>query len=131
VTAGTYGSASLVPQITIDAKGRITSATSVNIPTLGVGSVLTDNIGDLQVINGKIANATIEYGKLNSGGALFFSSAGNVGVGTTTPSTKFHVSGVITHSAGTIGSNANGTRSVTTTTTVPTGGSDGDIVFII
>jgi hypothetical protein len=58
-------------------------------------------------------------------------SSGNVGIGTATPSTKLHVAGVITHSVGTIGSNANGTRTVTTTTTTPTGGSDGDIVFVI
>ena len=38
---------------------------------------------------------------------------------------------IITHSAGTIGSNANGNRSVTTTTTTPTGGENGDIVYVI
>ena len=38
---------------------------------------------------------------------------------------------IITHSAGTIGSNANGTRTVTTTTTTPTGGENGDIVYVI
>ena len=38
---------------------------------------------------------------------------------------------IITHSAGTIGSHANGTRTVTTTTTTPTGGENGDIVYVI
>jgi hypothetical protein len=131
VTAGTYGSSSLIPQITVDAKGRITSATSTAVADVANGAITTLKIGDLQVTNAKIADATIEPAKLNSGGALFFSGAGNVGVGTNSPSTKLHVSGVITHTAGTIGSNANGTRTVTTTTTTPTGGADGDIVYVI
>jgi hypothetical protein len=67
----------------------------------------------------------------NGGTKMTILSGGDVGIGTATPSTKLHVNGVITHSAGTIGSNANGTRTVTTTTTTPTGGSDGDIYYII
>lgn len=131
VTAGTYGSSSLIPQITVDAKGRITSATTTAVGDIANGSVTTIKIGDSQVVNAKIADATIESAKLNSGGALFFSSAGNVGVGTSSPSTKFHVNGVITHSAGTIGSNANGSRSITSVTSTPTGGVDGDIVYVV
>jgi len=131
VTAGTYGSSSAIPQITVDAKGRITSATTTAVAGIADGAITTSKIGDIQVTNAKIADATIEPAKLNSGGALFFSGAGNVGVGTNSPSTKLHVSGVITHTAGTIGSNANGTRTVTTTTTTPTGGADGDIVYVI
>ena len=38
---------------------------------------------------------------------------------------------IITHSAGTIGSNANGTRTVTNVTSTPTGGENGDIVYVI
>jgi|688.fasta_scaffold01594_22 hypothetical protein len=160
VVAGTYGASTSIPQITVDAKGRVTGVIQVNaVPSnLSVntdqlvdsavrsakiydGAVTRPKIEDLAVDNGKIANLTIENGKianstiepakLNSGGALFFSAAGNVGVGTNTPSTKFHVNGVITHTAGTIGSNANGTRTVTSVTTTPTGGVDGDIVYVI
>jgi hypothetical protein len=150
VVAGTYGASTSIPQITVDAKGRVTGVIQVNaVPSnLSVntdqladsavrsakiydGSVTRPKIEDLAVDNGKIANSTIEPAKLNSGGALFFSAAGNVGVGTNTPSTKLHVNGVITHSVGTIGSNANGSRSVTTNTATPTGGADGDIVYVI
>ena len=37
VVTGTYGSASLVPIITIDAQGRITSATAATVSGAGAG----------------------------------------------------------------------------------------------
>lgn len=40
VTAGVYGSSSLIPQITIDAQGRITSAS--NVSAAGASTVITD-----------------------------------------------------------------------------------------
>jgi microcystin-dependent protein len=40
VTAGTYGSASAIPFITVDAKGRITSATSGTFSTIPAGAVM-------------------------------------------------------------------------------------------
>jgi hypothetical protein len=39
VTAGTYGNATTVSQITVDAQGRITSASNVSIASGGVGTV--------------------------------------------------------------------------------------------
>ena len=45
VTAGTYGNATTVPQITIDAQGRITSASNVGITTGGTGTVTQVNTG--------------------------------------------------------------------------------------
>lgn len=49
VTAGSYGSASAIPQITVDAKGRVTSisTTAVTVPstlTVAASSGLTENI---------------------------------------------------------------------------------------
>lgn len=43
VTAGSYGSASAVPQITVDSKGRVTSA--VNVPISGSGAGTVTSIG--------------------------------------------------------------------------------------
>lgn len=40
VTAGTYGSSSAIPSLTVDADGRITNVTTNNIPT-GVSLTLT------------------------------------------------------------------------------------------
>jgi hypothetical protein len=45
VAAGTYGSASLVPQITVDAQGRITSATNVAVSGGGGGGSTLPGVG--------------------------------------------------------------------------------------
>jgi hypothetical protein len=45
VSAGVYGNATTVPQITIDAQGRITSASNVGITTGGTGTVTQVNTG--------------------------------------------------------------------------------------
>jgi len=45
VTAGTYGNATTVSQITVDAQGRITSASNVSISSGGVGTVTLVNTG--------------------------------------------------------------------------------------
>ena len=45
VTAGTYGSNVVVPQIVIDAQGRITSASNVTIDVGGTGTVTQVNTG--------------------------------------------------------------------------------------
>ena len=78
VTAGTYGSASSVPQITFDAKGRATAATNVPI-SAGVSSVfgrtgaVTAQTGDyaFSQISGTVANGQIASGvdaaKIGSG----------------------------------------------------------------
>jgi hypothetical protein len=42
VTAATYGSATTVPQIIVDAKGRITSASNVTITTSGITALTGD-----------------------------------------------------------------------------------------
>ena len=64
VTAGTYGTATEVPSITVDSKGRITSCTNTTI---------TNN------------------NPWTSGTNLIYYNDGNVGIGTTTVSAKLHI----------------------------------------
>jgi trimeric autotransporter adhesin len=45
VAAGSYGNATLIPQIVIDAQGRITSATNVSVQSGGTGTVTQVNTG--------------------------------------------------------------------------------------
>lgn len=45
VTAATYGSSSAVAQVTVDAKGRVTSAANVNVTPAAIGAVATTQLG--------------------------------------------------------------------------------------
>lgn len=82
VTAGTYGGAAAVPQIVIDAQGRITSASNVAIST-GSGTVSTGTIYQVAFYTangstvGGTANLTITGGALSVGAA---GSGGSLGL---------------------------------------------------
>jgi len=94
VTAGSFGSASEVPVITVDAQGRITSASTTNVA--GVSSFLYDNAtGDLDIgtADGSTFTATVALGPfttddLSEGTNLYYTDArvdshlsGGTGVG--------------------------------------------------
>jgi len=81
VTAGTFGSASEVPVITVDAQGRITSASTTNVA--GVSSFSYDSAtGDLDIgtSDGSTFTATVDLGPfstddLTEGSNLYYTDA--------------------------------------------------------
>jgi hypothetical protein len=65
-TAGTYGSSTSIPQITVDSKGRITSALAFNA-TPADGTVTTAKIVDGSITTAKIADSSITSAKIADG----------------------------------------------------------------
>jgi hypothetical protein len=86
VTAATYGSATQVPTIAVDAYGRVTSAsnTTITVPT----------------VSGTTNYVSKFTGASSIGNSMLFDNGGTVGVNTATPTNmaKLHVSGVGTYS---------------------------------
>ena len=71
VTAGTYGSASAIPAITVDAKGRVTSATTNAIDSTtisnGTSNVSVAASGDITLTRAGTTQATVIGGGLKFG----------------------------------------------------------------
>jgi len=77
VTAGVYGSTSQIPQITVDAQGRVTSASNVSISTsfdiAGDTGTDTFNVGETLTVSGTaneietaVTNNTVTVGLVNN-----------------------------------------------------------------
>lgn len=69
VTAGTYGNSTTVPQVTVDAKGRVTAVTSVGIAAGGSGTV-TSVSGTGTVSGISLSGTVTTTGNLTLGGTL-------------------------------------------------------------
>ena len=100
VVPGTYGNSTNVTQITVDQKGRITSAVNVPIPPGAVGTVTQVNTG-VGLTGGPITNAgTIDiantgvvaqtYGSISSWSELTVNSQGQVTAGVNYPKNVFN-----------------------------------------
>ena len=87
VTSGTYGTATAVPQITINAQGQITSASRVNIliPTsqiTGLGTMATQNANAVAITGGTINQTSIGATTASTGSFTNLTATGTVSIGT-------------------------------------------------
>jgi hypothetical protein len=67
VAPGTYGTASQVSQVTVDAQGRITSAANVaiaiaNSAVSGLGTMSTQNANNVAITGGNVSSVTLDGG---------------------------------------------------------------------
>jgi hypothetical protein len=126
VSAGTYGSATQVSQVTIDAQGRITSASNVaiaisNAAVSGLGTMSTQNADNVAITGGNVTgiggNVTTAIPNGSVTNALLQNSTATLGNTTVTLGSATTTVGNLTLSNVTIGSGEiTGNISVTNTT---------------
>lgn len=83
VAAGNYGSAGAVPSITVDAKGRITAASTVSISittgqVTGLGTIATQAASNVTISGGSIDGTAIGSTTASSGRFTSLTATGNV-----------------------------------------------------
>ena len=97
VTAATYGNANIIPSITVDAAGRITSAANSSVT---IGSIATSDINNV-IFTGRISENSVNIG--NSGTAATINLAsGTVFTANLTGNATFTLSNAINASSFTL-----------------------------
>jgi len=80
VTAGTYGNASVVSQVVINAQGQVTSASNVTISVpsgqvTGLGTMATQNSNNVTITGGSINVQTTNHTATTTGNATYATSS--------------------------------------------------------
>ena len=103
VISGTYGSSSVIPRITVDAKGRVTSLEEVVVGASAIGAPLGTN----KIIVGNYSNTAADV-----------YMTGDVGIITTGLTTVNSVGGVLSSTITTVSSAVNSATSTNTANTI-------------
>jgi hypothetical protein len=129
ITISDTGVTSITSGAIVNADINASAAIAYSKLSLGTSIVNADISASAGIVDTKLA--TISTASKVSNSATTATSANTASAIVARDASGNFSAGVITTSAGTIGSNANGNRTVTAVTSTPTGGADGDIVYVI